>query len=174
MEKKQNSLPDINNHNHFAKIIKNFFHDDFVFGDCWYEKRKTNPEAKPEAKPGPIPESEAGEQSSHEDDWVEITSCRFKNIVFKKDEELEKYILGYINSHPDLEEFERLLSIYRRLLKNSNSYKQRGYIEKECREVFYKPELENKIRRKYQCIHNKMQAQKDKIPLCGLWGFTNM
>ena len=114
-EAKQNSLPDINNHNHFAKIIKNFFHDDFVFGDCWYEKRKTNP---------------------GEDDWVEITSCRFKNIVFKKDGELEKYILGYINSHPDLEELERLLSIYRRLFINSNSYKQRGYIEKECREVF--------------------------------------
>ena len=140
MEKKQNSLPGINNHNHFAKIIKKFFHDDFVFSarasdsDCWYEKSKKN---------------------LVEYDWVEITSSRFKNIVFKKNGEFEKYILGYINSNPDPEELERLLSIYRGIFINSNSYKQRGYIEKECREVFYKPELENKIRRKYQCIHNK-------------------
>ena len=156
-------IPGINNHNGFAKIIKNLFHDDFVFStsvsasgsDRWYEKRKINLEAKPEAEPEQSSESEAGEQSSHEDDWVEITSYRFKNIVFKKDGELEKHILGYINSHPDLEELERLISIYRSIFINSNSDKQGGYIEKECREVFYKPELENKIREKYQCIHNK-------------------
>ena len=143
-------IPGINNHNGFAKIIKNLFHDDFVFSasvsasdsDCWYEKRKINLEAKPE-------------QSSSEYDWVEITSCKFKNTVFKKDGELEKYILGCINSHPDLEELERLLSIYRSIFINSSSFKPRGYIEKECREVFYQPELKNKIRKKYQCIHNK-------------------
>ena len=38
MEKTQNSLPGINNHNDFAKIIKNLFHDDFVFNYCWHEK----------------------------------------------------------------------------------------------------------------------------------------
>ena len=37
MEKTQNSLPGINNHNDFAKIIKNLFHDDFVFNYCWHE-----------------------------------------------------------------------------------------------------------------------------------------
>ena len=135
MEKTQNSLPGINNHNNFAKIIKNLFHDDFVFNYCWHEKRKTN---------------------SDEDAWFEISSCRFKNIVFKKDGELEKYILRYIYSHPDHEELERLISIYRGIFINTNSEKQKGYIEKECREVFYNPELKVKIKiRKYQCIHNK-------------------
>ena len=143
-------IPGINNHNSFAKFIKNLFHDDFVFNCCWHEKRKTNSEAKPERSS----ESEAGEQSSHEDSWLEISSCRFKNTVFKKDGELEKYILRYIHSNPDLEELERLLSIYSSIFINTNSYKQRGYIEKECREVFYKPELKNKIS-KYQCVHNK-------------------
>ena len=126
-------IPDINNHNNFAKISKNLFHDDFVFNCCWHEKIKTN---------------------SDEDSWLEISSCRFKNTVFKKDGELEKYILGYIYSNPDLEELERLVSIYSSIFINTNSYKQRGYIEKECREVFYKPELKNKIS-KYQCVHNK-------------------
>ena len=141
MEKTQNSLPGINNHNDFAKIIKIFFHDDFVFSasasdsDCWYEKSKTN---------------------SGEDAWFEITSCRFKNTVFKQGGELEKYILRYIYSNPDSEELERLISIYRSIFINSNSDKQRGYIEKECREVFYNSELKVKIKiRKYQCIHNK-------------------
>ena len=134
LEKKQNSLPDINNHNHFAKIIKNFFHDDFVFSDCWYEKQKIN---------------------LVEYNWVQTTSSKFKKTVFKKDGELQKYILGYIHSNKDLEELERLISIYRGIFINSSSFKQREYIEKECREVFYKPSLENKIRRKYQCIHNK-------------------
>ena len=143
MEKTQNSLPGVNNHNYFAKIIKNFFHDDFVFSDRWYEKSKTNSEAKPEP-------------SSDEDAWFEITSCRFKNTVFKQGGELEKYILGYIYSNPYYEELERLISIYRSIFINSNSDKQRGYIEKECREVFYNPELKVKIKiRKYQCIHNK-------------------
>ena len=164
MEKTQNSLPGVNNHNSFAKIIKNLFHDDFVFSDRWYEKSKerqlgaklkTNSEAKPE----PSPErqrSRSGAQSSDEDAWFEITSCRFKNTVFKQGGELEKYILGYIYSNPDYEELERLISIYRSIFINSNSGKQRGYIEKECREVFYNPELKVKIKiRKYQCIHNK-------------------
>ena len=143
MKKTQNSLPGVNNHNCFAKIIKNFFHDDFVFSDRWYEKSKTNSGAKPEP-------------SSDEDAWFEITSCRFKNTVFKQGGELEKYILGYIYSNPDYEELERLISIYRSIFINSNSDKQRGYIEKECREVFYNPELKVKIKiRKYQCIHNK-------------------
>ena len=53
MEKTQNSLPGINNHNSFAKIIKNLFHDDFIFSDRWYEKSKTNSEVKPEAEPEP-------------------------------------------------------------------------------------------------------------------------
>ena len=135
MEKTQNSLPGVNNHNYFAKIIKNFVHDDFVFSDRWYEKSKTN---------------------SGEDAWFEITSCRFKNTVFKQGGELEKYILGYIYSNPDSEELERLISIYRSIFINSNSDKQRGYIEKECRKVFYNSELKVKIKiRKYQCIHNK-------------------
>ena len=116
-------IPGINNHNSFAKIIKNLFHDDFVFSDRWYEKSK----------------------NSGEDAWFEITSCRFKNTVFKQGGELEKYILGYIHSNPDLEELERLISIYRSIFINSNSGKQRGYIEKECREVFYNPELKVKI-----------------------------
>ena len=150
----------INNHNSFAKIIKNLFHDDFVFGDRWYEKSKerqlgaklkTNSEAKPGAKPEP-----SSGRSSDEDAWFEITSCRFKNTVFKQGGEFEKYILGYIYSNPDPEELERLISIYRSIFINSNSGKLRGYIEKECREVFYNPELKVKIKiRKYQCIHNK-------------------
>ena len=143
MEKTQNSLPGINNHNSFAKIIKNLFHDDFIFSDRWYEKSKTNSEVKPEP-------------SSDEDSWFEISSFRFKNTVFKQGGEFEKYILGYIYSNPDPEELERLISIYRSIFINSNSGKQRGHIEKECREVFYNPELKVKIKiRKYQCIHNK-------------------
>ena len=72
MEKTQNSLPGINNHNSFAKIIKNVFHDDFVFSDRWYEKckerqlgakLKTNSEAKPEAEPEPSSERSSDEDS---------------------------------------------------------------------------------------------------------------
>ena len=73
-------IPGINNHNDFAKIIKKFFHDDFVFSasdsasdsDCWYEKLKIN---------------------LVEYDWVEITSCKFKNTVFKKMENLKNISL---------------------------------------------------------------------------------
>ena len=43
------------------------------------------------------------------------------------------------------------------------SWRQRGYIEKECREVFYKTELKNKIV-KYRCVHNK---NKYKCVDCG-------
>ena len=130
MEKNyQKKIPGLNNHNGFPKIIKNIFHDDFAFDGCWYEKS--------------------------EDCWVEITSSKFKNTVFKKDGELEKYILGEINSHPDFEELERLLSIYRSIFIYTSSIKQKGYIEKECREVFYEPELKNKITKKYKCIHNR-------------------
>ena len=74
-------IPGKNNHNGFAKIIKNLFHDDFVFSasasgiDRWYEKNKERRQSS---------ESEAGEQSSHEDAWFEISSLRFKNTVFKK------------------------------------------------------------------------------------------
>ena len=68
MEKNyQKKIPGLNNHNGFAKIIKNLFHDDFAFDGCWYEKS--------------------------EDCWVEITSSKFKKTVFKKDGEFEKYIL---------------------------------------------------------------------------------
>ena len=90
-----------------------------------------------------------------EDGWIEISPYKFKNIVFKKNGKLEKYILGYIYSNPGFEELERLISIYKSIFIYTTSDKQRGYIEKECREVFYEPELKNKIRKKYQCIHNR-------------------
>ena len=157
---KMEKIPGKNNHNGFAKIIKNLFHDDFVFSasasgiDRWYEKNK---ERRPSS------ESEAGEQSSHEDAWFEISSLRFKNTVFKKNGKLEKYIMGYIHSNNDLEELERLISIYSDIFTKTDSWRQRGYIEKECREVFYKTELKNKIG-KYRCVHNK---NKYKCVDCG-------
>ena len=35
-------IPDKNDHNSFAKIIKNLFEKDFTFNDCWYERITTN------------------------------------------------------------------------------------------------------------------------------------
>ena len=147
MEKTENNLPGIDNHNSFAKIIKNLFHDDFVFSDCWYERRQRSPSQSSERK--------------NEDTWHVISSCRFKNVVFKRDGAFEKYIRKHMEgkkyvefSNSDFEELERTISIYRSIFINTNSNKQRGYIEKECREVFYKTELSNKIG-KYKCVHNK-------------------
>ena len=45
MDNSQNNtstLPDKNEHNSFAKIIKNLFEKDFTFSDCWYERITTN------------------------------------------------------------------------------------------------------------------------------------
>ena len=45
MDNSQNNtstLPDKNDHNSFAKIIKNLFEKDFTFSDCWYERITTN------------------------------------------------------------------------------------------------------------------------------------
>ena len=141
MEKTENNLPGIDNHNSFAKIIKNLFHDDFVFSDCWYERYQRSPNQRSER--------------ISEDTWHAISSCRFKNVVFKRDGAFEKYITKYLEfSNSDFEELDRAISIYRSIFINTNSNKQRGYIEKECREVFYKSELSNKIG-KYKCIYNK-------------------
>ena len=48
MDNSQNNtstLPDKNDHNSFAKIIKNFFHDDFILSNCWYERINEDSEA---------------------------------------------------------------------------------------------------------------------------------
>ena len=74
--------------------------------------------------------------NSDEDAWFEISSCRFKNIVFKKDGELEKYILRYIYSHPDHEELERLISIYRGIFINTNSEKQKDVLKRNVEKFF--------------------------------------
>ena len=147
MEKTENNLPCINNHNSFAKIIKNLFYDDFVFSDCWYERYQRSPNQRSER--------------INEDTWHAISSRRFKNAVFKRDGTFEKYIRKHMEgnkyvefSNSDFEELDRAISIYRSIFINTNSNKQRGYIEKECREVFYKRELPNKIG-KYKCVHNK-------------------
>ena len=143
MDKTENNLPGIDNHNSFAKIIKNLFHDDFVYNDCWYERHQQRPN-----------------QSSkriNEDTWHAISSQRFKNVVFKKDGAFEKYVRKYIEFYnSDFEELDRTISIYMDIFINIGSNKQRGYIEKECREVFYKNELHNKIG-KYKCVHNKIK-----------------
>ena len=132
MEKKENNLPGLNNHNSFARIIKNLWGDNFVFTDCWYER-------------------------INENTWREIFSRRFKNVVFKRNGEFEKYIIKHlpVNSD-DFEELERVISIYSSIFTKTNSNKQKSYIEKECREVFYTPELTNKVG-KYACIHNKLK-----------------
>ena len=85
---KMEKIPGKNNHNGFAKIIKNLFHDDFVFSasasgiDRWYEKNKERRQSS-ESEAGEVKLATA-EQSSHEDVWSEISSLRFKNTVFKK------------------------------------------------------------------------------------------
>ena len=74
MDNSQNNvstLPDKNEHNSFAKIIKTLFHDDFIFSNCWYER------INEDSKAGG---SEAEGQSSA---WQAISSCRFNNIVLK-------------------------------------------------------------------------------------------
>ena len=116
MEKTENNLakqlPDINDHNSFAKIIKNLFHVDFVFGEagdgalseCWYERINGD-----------------GEFGSA---WQAISSCRFKKIVFERDGALEKYIRKHIeksNNDEDFEELNRTISIYRSIFLNKAS-----------------------------------------------------
>ena len=127
-------IPDKNDHNSFAKIIKNLFHDDFTFSDRSYEKITTN----------------------EIDLWSKFSSYRFKNIVFKRDGAFEKYIRKHIENttrYKDFEEFGRAISIYKSIFLNRTTLKIRSYIEKECREVFYKREISNKIGN-YNCIHN--------------------
>ena len=63
-------IPDKNDHNSFAKVIKNLFEKDFTFSDCWYERIITD----------------------KVDLWKNISSCRFKNSVFKRDGAFEKYL----------------------------------------------------------------------------------
>ena len=41
MDNSQNNtstLPDKNDHDSFAKIIKTLFHDDFIFSNYWYKR----------------------------------------------------------------------------------------------------------------------------------------
>ena len=122
MDNSQNNtstLPDKNDHNSFAKIIKNLFEKDFTFSDCWYERITTN----------------------EVDLWKKNSSCRFKNIVFKSDGTFEKYLRKHIGksaNYEDFEEIESVISIYRSLFLDKATSKIRSYIEKECREVFYK------------------------------------
>ena len=80
MDNSQNNvstLPDKNEHNSFAKIIKTLFHDDFIFSNCWYERINEDSEAGG---------SEAEGQSSA---WQAISSCRFNNIVLNNMEHLK-------------------------------------------------------------------------------------
>ena len=128
-------IPDKNDHNSFAKIIKNLFEKDFTFSNCWYERITTN----------------------EVDLWTKISSCRFKNIVFKRDGAFEKYLRKHIENttrYRDFEEVESAISVYRSLFLSKATSKIRSYIEKECREVFYEREISNKIGN-YNCIHNK-------------------
>ena len=137
MDNSQNNtstLPDKNEHNSFAKIIKNLFEKDFTFSDCWYE-RITN----------------------EVDLWKKISSCRFKKIAFKRDGKFDQYLRQHIENttrYGDFEEFGRAISIYRSIFLNKATSKIRSYIEKKCREVFYEREISNKIGN-YNCIHNK-------------------
>ena len=95
MEKTENNLakrlPDIKDHNSFAKIIKNLFYDDFIFSKGWYERINGN-----RRSPGQSPcEARAGGPA-----WQAISSCRFKNIVFKRDGAFEKYLRKNIEKPP--------------------------------------------------------------------------
>ena len=152
MDKTENNLakrlPGINDHNSFAKITKNLFDDDFIFSNCWYERINGDRQSL-----GQSP-SEAGGQSSA---WQAISSCRFKNVVFKRDGTFEKYFRKHIEksaNYEDFEEFGRTISIYRGIFLDKATSKIRSYVEKECREVFYEREISNKINN-YKCIHNK-------------------
>ena len=92
-----------------------------------------------------------------------ISSCRFKNIVFKRDGAFEKYLRKHIENttrYGDFEEVESAISVYRSLFLNKVTSKIRSYIEKECREVFYGGEISNKIGN-YNCIHKKKHYCKD-------------
>ena len=127
-------IPDKNDHNSFAKIIKNLFEKDFTFSDCWYERITTN----------------------EVDLWTKIYSCRFKNILFKRDGAFEKYLRKHIENttrYGDFEEMESAISIYRSIFLNKATSKKRSYIAKEYREVFYEREISNEIGN-YNCIHN--------------------
>ena len=115
-------IPDKNDHNSFAKIIKNLFEKDFTFSNCRYERITTN----------------------EVDLWTKISSCRFKNIVFKRDGTFEKYLRKHIENttrYEDFEEFGRAISIYKSIFLNKATSKIRNYVEKECREVFYERNL---------------------------------
>ena len=86
-----------------------------------------------------------------------ISSCRFKNIVFKRDGAFEKYLRKHIENttrYGDFEEVESAISVYRSLFLNKVTSKIRSYIEKECREVFYGGEISNKTGN-CNCIHKK-------------------
>ena len=105
-------IPDKNDHNSFAKIIKNLFHDDFIFSDCWYERITTN----------------------EVDLWKKISLCRFKNIIFKRDGKFDQYLRKHIENttrYGDFEEYENAISIYRSIFLNKTTSKKRSYIEKE-------------------------------------------
>ena len=137
MDNSQNNtstLPDKNEHNSFAEIIKNLFHDDSIFSDCWYERITTN----------------------EVDLWKKNSSCRFKNVIFKRDGAFEKYLRQHIENttrYRDFEEIESAISIYASIFLNKATSKTRSYIEKECREVFYERKISNKIGN-YNFIHN--------------------
>ena len=102
MEKTENNLPGLNNHNSFAKIIKNLFDDNFIFSECWYER-------------------------INEDTWEEVSSCRFKNIVFERNGAFEKYLRKYIEksiNYDEFKELDKVILVYNSIFVNESSSKQ--------------------------------------------------
>ena len=127
-------------YNGFAKIINTLFHDDFAF-------RK--------AGDGAI--SGFLFERINDDTWREISSCRFKNIVYERDGAFEKHLRGNIENSLNCKDFEKLdnaISLYKSIFINKTSYKERNCIEKECWEIFYQRDIQDKIR-KYECVHKQ-------------------
>ena len=161
MDKTENNLakrlPSINDHNSFAKIIKNLFHDDFIFSKAgWYERingGKQSPGQSPSEAgvggPRQSPGQSPSEAGAGDPAWQVISSCRFKNIVFKRDGAFEKYLRKHIEksaNYEDFEEFGRTISIYKSILLNKVTSKLRSYIEKESRLVFLREKFQMKLK----------------------------
>ena len=104
-------IPGVHQHNTFAKLIEKIYGDDFKFNKNWIKKEKEL--------------------------YLKISSSKFKEIIFDKNEKLAKYLLDCIKKviiSEDYEEMERLFEIHRSLFIFKDN---KNCIERECKEVFY-------------------------------------
>ena len=141
-------IPGIHQHNTFAKLIEEIYGDDFIYDNHWKIKH--------------FVENEENEL------YCQISSSKFKEIIFDKNGKLAKYILDEITRESlevlnsgrglkvDYEELERLIDIYQCLFKNETR-RGKNSIERECKEVFYMRDFQRFLdpQTKYDCIHGK-------------------